>query len=429
MNQDGFHTPRYHAYLKWVLLGNVLLETPYFLEHSNYFSIDFGDHNFDYINALLSSFSSLFSWGILGLGLGKFKEGLVTFIVSLVLLSLPSWLFGSSKILDLINQFLRFIPSLAFGFLLFRDKLSWKALWITPITIGIYLFFSSSILGFALDTIEDGILLFNLDVDATLITGLVMYLFFALQSFLVIVISFWFIDRLQRGITPVFRSLDLRINNYCNFISTVIFFASKWIVLFAVIPINRIASQYGYRDQTTILEDITFIVNGIQGTLGLFAIAAFFRCFLAEFLISKGYKIGWHFIFLMFPIIGEVLWLSILTKGRNKFAVVLFSNPLQYISNLRTIIISLIMFALYLYFRNSKTIYWMLGFTCLLFFSTIYHKQEIQNMDSLYEPYSMIFTSAIVLMVVFHLKAFKIYPFVEEEIMNDDYLVDELIDK
>jgi len=403
-----------------------------------------------------------FFWGILGLGLGKFKEGLVTFVVSLVVLFLPSWLFGTSKTLSFVNLFLQYIPPLAFGFLVFTNKLSSKTLWIMPITLGTYLFFKSSILGFVFDIIENGILLLNPDIDTYYINYLVFDLFIVLQSFLVIAISFWFIDRLQRGVTPVFRSLDLSIHNYTNFISTVIFFSSKWIVLLAVIPISKIVSQYPYRDPTTILEDITFILNGIQGTLGLFAIAAFLRCLLAEFLISKGYKIGWHFIFLMFPIIGEVLWLSILTKGRNKFniddrikvlksslsinikslklfffaltglslvAVVLFSNPLQYISNLRTIIISMIMFALYLYFRNSKTIYWMLGFTCLLFFSTIYHKQEIQNMDSLYEPYSMIFTSAIVLMVVFHLKAFKIYPFVEEEIMNDDYLVDELIDK
>jgi len=471
MDATQLHTPRYHSLLKWAFWASIIMFALYFwIDYSSYqdYLVDSNAERVSYRSRVAFQFFSLTFWGLIGLSINRLKEGLIAFGLAFVLVSLPSYfILDRNSDLRFLFIFLKFVPAFVFGMLIFKDERKWQVLWLVLILAGV------SLMNYSYEILDS----FGRIFRRTPIYDLFIYKMYGpdetgyrefhtlrrlLQAFKLFVATaagMWFLDRLNRGIRPVFRSLDLRVN-YSKLSSTAVFIFTKWIVFLGGISLSMVAVQRGYLPKSNIIMDANFVLQGAENILGLFAIAAFFRCFLAEYLLSKGYKVGWHFFWLMVPIVGELVWLISLISDRSidnlssrishhKKAVFDYPEGLRtflYVmaflsvalsvgqayrfggeAMVTTLIVGVIALVLMIvYFSSPKMIYWILGLSFLSFVFMLFFGEELRGTKADFGNRLTSISNAIVFMVIFHLKAFKVYPFVEESELSDDALLNEL---
>ncbi len=469
MNTHELYTPKYHSLLKWALAASFIMFALYFwIDYSDYQEyLENPNRTRTYINSKIAfQFYTLAFWSLVGLSINKLKEGLIAYLVSLLLIAVPSHLMGRETNLTLVFVLLKFVPALVFGSLIFKDKRRWQVLWLVLIVSG------ASLINYSHEIIDMISRIFRRTPLSDLFKykmygneGTTSYREFhilrrllqASSLFVAIAASSWFIDRIKRGIKPVWRSLDLSVK-YGNLSSTAIFIITKWIVIIGGISIGQLVVQRGYMPNGYIMN-IRFALSGLENVFGFFAVAAFFRCFLAEFLLSRGYKLSWHFFWLMIPIIGELVWLVSLTYdtqidnvetrlAKHKVALIHYPeglrNLLYFLALLgiflsihqvsgrggemvmATLILGIVSFVfLAIYFASSKTIYWIIGLTIVSIVLAIFFKEDVTNVKFQFDNRVTSISNAIIFMVLFHLNSFKVYPNAngDDTVMATDRLI------
>lgn len=453
MKNTEFYTPKYHNLLKWAFVASLVI-----------FILTFGTEYLDYIeylenrqrersftlNKIIYQLYSLVFWSLIGHSIGRLKEGLIAFATSFMLIFIPSLFLDVNSNFRLSFFFLKFIPAFIFGFLVFKDKRKWQMYWLVLILAG------ASLINYGFEIID----VFSRMFRKTPIKYLLNYKIYgpdgnsyrnfqiltallkAFSLFLSVAAGSWFLDRVRRGITPVWRSLDLSVD-YSRRSSTLVFLISKYLILFGGLSLGQLVVQSSYVPND-LITNLRFSISSLEHIVGFFAVAAFFRCFLAEFLLSRGYKLGWHFFWLLIPIIGDLVWFINRTmdvrtsdmKERykaHKIAMIHYPEGLKSLillltalsiilsivkvfkyggdTLLFTLVVGLVAFIfLALYFMSDKTIYWLIGLTAFSMISAIFFREEIGNLKFQYDNRISNISNAILFMVLFHLKSFKLYP-------------------
>jgi len=465
MNNLETRIPRYHSLLKWALLASVVIFLLNFvvdhINYSEYLKDPDAQPTFT-LNKIVYQFHALTFWALLGLSIGKLKEGLITYGSAFVLVFIPSILLsGDNGLLSFLLLFLKFIPAVVFGFLVFKDKRKWKMIWLVLIIAG------ASLVNYSYDLVRIFSRLFRRtpledifrykiygpDGDSSYREFNTLYeLLQAMSLFLAFAASAWFLDRLMHKVKPIWRSFDLSVI-YSTRASTAIFFISKWIILFGGLSLSMLVMQRGYAANGW-MSNVRFSLASIEHILGLYAVVAFFRCFIVEFLLSRGYKIGWHLFWLWVPIIGEIVWIvNRLTdthttdveqriKNHKKAVIhypegvkimMLFLAAISIGSSvmrafnyggdvvLPTLVVGLFAFTLLcIYLASDKTIYWILGITALGMIGAILFRDSMANMKFQYDNRISNINNVVLFMVLFHLKSFKVYPVTEGTSTKDN---------